>query len=115
MLQPIHPARRAVSASGFRFSHYGVSDWVVENVILIPHFAFPLSAIDFQCPKCAATYQLKAQSCAFSRRIVDAAYSTIAGVFTADESSTEELQFGQYRFADAHASVAIRARWALLV
>ncbi len=34
-------------------------------------------AIDFQCPKCTATYQLKAQSCAFSRRIVDAAYSTM--------------------------------------
>ena len=30
--------------------HYGVSDWVVENVILIPHFAFPLSAIEKRKP-----------------------------------------------------------------
>src|SRR5579862_3900430 len=30
--------------------HYGASDWVVENVILIPHFAFPLSAIEKRRP-----------------------------------------------------------------
>lgn len=30
--------------------HYGVSDWAVENVILIPHFAFPLSAIEKRKP-----------------------------------------------------------------
>ena len=30
--------------------HYGVSGWVVENVILIPHFAFPLSAIEKRQP-----------------------------------------------------------------
>jgi len=30
--------------------HYGISDWVVENVILIPHFAFPLSAIEKRKP-----------------------------------------------------------------
>jgi len=30
--------------------HYGASDWVVENVILIPHFAFPLSAIEKRKP-----------------------------------------------------------------
>jgi type II restriction enzyme len=34
-------------------------------------------AVDFNCPKCAATYQLKAQSSPFSRRIVDAAYSAM--------------------------------------
>jgi len=34
--------------------------------------------IDFTCPKCAATYQLKSQSSAFARRIVDAAYSSMA-------------------------------------
>jgi type II restriction enzyme len=30
--------------------HYGVADWRVENVILIPHFAFPLSAIEKRKP-----------------------------------------------------------------
>jgi type II restriction enzyme len=30
--------------------HYGISNWVVENVILIPHFAFPLSAIEKRKP-----------------------------------------------------------------
>ena len=33
--------------------------------------------IDFSCPKCAAEFQLKSQSCTFSRRILDAAYSTM--------------------------------------
>jgi len=30
--------------------HYEISDWVVENVILIPRFAFPLSAIEKRKP-----------------------------------------------------------------
>jgi type II restriction enzyme len=30
--------------------HYGAADWRVENVILIPHFAFPLSAIEKRKP-----------------------------------------------------------------
>jgi type II restriction enzyme len=30
--------------------HYGISNWVVENLILIPHFAFPLSAIEKRNP-----------------------------------------------------------------
>ncbi len=33
--------------------HYGFSEWVVENVILIPHFAFPLSAIEKRKPLAA--------------------------------------------------------------
>lgn len=30
--------------------HYGISDWAVENIILIPRFAFPLSAIEKRKP-----------------------------------------------------------------
>ena len=30
--------------------HYDLADWRVENVILIPHFAFPLSAIEKRKP-----------------------------------------------------------------
>jgi type II restriction enzyme len=33
--------------------------------------------VDYFCPGCDAPFQLKAQSCAFSRRIVDAAYGTM--------------------------------------
>ena len=43
-------------------------------------------AIDFVCPKCAATYQLKALSSAFSRRIVDAAYSTMVRAIMEDRT-----------------------------
>jgi type II restriction enzyme len=43
-------------------------------------------AVDFNCPKCAATYQLKAQSSAFSRRIVDAAYSTMVRAILEDRT-----------------------------
>jgi type II restriction enzyme len=42
--------------------------------------------IDFTCPKCAATYQLKSQSCAFSRRIVDAAYSSMVRAIMEDRT-----------------------------
>jgi type II restriction enzyme len=34
-------------------------------------------AIDYDCPNCRSPFQLKAQSHVFSRRIVDAAYSTM--------------------------------------
>ncbi len=34
-------------------------------------------AIDYDCPKCKSRFQLKAQSYALSRRIVDAAYSSM--------------------------------------
>jgi type II restriction enzyme len=55
-------------------------------------------AIDFQCPKCAATYQLKAQSCAFSRRIVDAAYSTMVRAIL--ENRTPNLFALHYEISD---------------
>ncbi len=55
-------------------------------------------AIDFQCPKCAATYQLKAQSCAFSRRIVDAAYSTMVRAIM--ENRTPNLFAMHYGFSE---------------
>jgi type II restriction enzyme len=42
--------------------------------------------IDFTCPKCAATYQLKSQSSLFSRRIVDAAYSSMVRAIMEDRT-----------------------------
>jgi type II restriction enzyme len=42
--------------------------------------------IDFTCPKCAATYQLKSQSSAFSARIVDAAYSSMVRAIMEDRT-----------------------------
>jgi type II restriction enzyme len=33
--------------------HYGISGWLVENVILIPRFAFPLSAVEKRKPLAA--------------------------------------------------------------
>ena len=42
--------------------------------------------IDFTCPKCASTYQLKSQSSAFSARIVDAAYSSMVRAITEDRT-----------------------------
>ena len=42
--------------------------------------------IDFTCPKCAATYQLKSQSSAFARRIVDAAYSSMVRAIMEDRT-----------------------------
>ena len=55
-------------------------------------------AIDFQCPKCVATYQLKAQSSAFSRRIVDAAYSTMVRAIM--ENRTPNLFAMHYGVSD---------------
>ena len=34
-------------------------------------------AVDFSCPECGSTFQLKSQSARFSRRIVDAAYAAM--------------------------------------
>jgi type II restriction enzyme len=42
--------------------------------------------IDFTCPKCAATYQLKSQSSALSGRIVDAAYSSMVRAIMEDRT-----------------------------
>ena len=42
--------------------------------------------IDFTCPKCAATYQLKSQSLALSGRIVDAAYSSMVRAIIEDRT-----------------------------
>jgi type II restriction enzyme len=55
-------------------------------------------AVDFNCPKCAATYQLKAQSSAFSRRIVDAAYSTMVRAILEDR--TPNLFAMHYEISD---------------
>jgi type II restriction enzyme len=56
-----------------------------DSPVLSPSLA-NTPAVDFDCPKCAATYQLKAQSCAFSRRIVDAAYSTMVRAILEDRT-----------------------------
>jgi type II restriction enzyme len=53
--------------------------------------------IDFTCPKCAATYQLKSQSSAFSGRIVDAAYSSMVRAIMEDR--TPNLYALHYRLA----------------
>jgi type II restriction enzyme len=42
--------------------------------------------IDFTCPRCAATYQLKSQSSAFSARIVDAAYTSMVRAIMEDRT-----------------------------
>jgi type II restriction enzyme len=49
-LQHDGPCHHGKPHSNLFAMHYGVSDWVVENVILIPHFAFPLSAIEKRKP-----------------------------------------------------------------
>lgn len=50
--------------------------------------------VDYFCPECDAPFQLKAQSCAFSRRIVDAAYSTMVRAIR--ENRTPNLFALQY-------------------
>ncbi len=45
---------------------------------------FPV--IDFQCPRCAAGFQLKSQGSAFSGRIVDAAYSSMLKAIEEDRT-----------------------------
>jgi len=42
--------------------------------------------IDFTCPTCAATYQLKSQSSALAGRIVDAAYSSMVRAIMEDRT-----------------------------
>lgn len=43
-------------------------------------------AIDFACPNCCATFQLKSQSSAFSRRIVDAGYEAMRRAIVGDRT-----------------------------
>jgi type II restriction enzyme len=59
--------------------------------------------VDFTCPKCAATFQLKSQSCAFSRRIVDAAYrSTVRAIMEDRTPNLYALHYGLSEWAVAN-------------
>jgi len=56
--------------------------------------------IDFTCPQCAATYQLKSQSSAFAARIVDAAYSSMVRAIMEDRTpNLFALHYGNSNWA----------------
>lgn len=44
------------------------------------------AAVDYVCPDCDASFQLKAQSHSFGRKIIDAAYATMLQKIRADET-----------------------------
>ena len=59
--------------------------------------------VDFTCLKCAATFQLKSQSCAFSRRIVVSAYrSTVRAIMEDRTPNLYALHYGLSEWAVAN-------------